>query len=280
MNETGKSLIFVLATTHATLFAMKLSFHKYHGTGNDFILVDNREKVLQGHEFDYFADLCHRRFGIGADGVILLNEHPEYDFEMDYFNSDGRRSSMCGNGGRCIVRFAHDLGMTGEQVRFIAIDGPHEAVLTEMGVKLKMGMPHGFSQLQGGDHWIDTGSPHYVRFLDEPVEQLDVFAEGRRIRNSEPYREAGTNVNFANLRDGTLHVRTYERGVEDETWSCGTGVTAVAEVHARLHQIASEAVPIRTPGGQLRVHIAEGQAPWLEGPAQFVFSGTIEAPTS
>ncbi|MEM7040442.1 MAG: diaminopimelate epimerase, partial [Bacteroidota bacterium] len=225
-----------------------------------------------------FAFLCHRRFGIGADGVILLNHHADYDFEMDYFNSDGRRSSMCGNGGRCIVRFASELGMVGETIRFIAIDGPHEALLTEHGVKLKMTEPSDYKTLDSGDHWIDTGSPHYVRFLDLPVAEYPVVAKGRQIRNSEPWAAAGTNVNFACSRhDGGLDVRTYERGVEDETWSCGTGVTAVAEVHFRLgrHAVADGPVLLHTPGGLLRVHVSPANPPWLEGPATPVFSGTL-----
>jgi diaminopimelate epimerase len=264
---------------------MLITFHKYHGTGNDFILVDNRETVLRGDEFDYFAALCHRRFGIGADGVILLNAPPnpnpaDLHFVMDYFNSDGRRSTMCGNGGRCMVQFARDLGRAGEETRFLAIDGLHEARIEGLGVKLKMGLPTGFSRLENGDHWIDTGSPHYVRFLDTPVEQVDVVHEGRAIRNSAPWATEGTNVNFVNVRPDGLHVRTYERGVEDETWSCGTGVTAVAEVHARLKGISGEALAIHTPGGKLRVHVRTGEAPWLEGPAVFVYQGKVEGPQS
>lgn len=258
---------------------MDLRFYKYHGTGNDFILVDNREKVLRGDEFDFFAALCHRRFGIGADGVILLNLHPDYDFEMDYFNSDGRRSSMCGNGGRCIVKFAAELGVISEKAHFLAIDGPHEARLTEAGICLKMGLPSGYQSLGASDFWIDTGSPHFVRFLETPVTDLDVYAEGRAIRNSPAYASEGTNVNFAQATPDVLHVRTYERGVEAETWSCGTGVTAVAEIYARQHGISEQSIAISTPGGPLQVHVKVDQAPWLEGPAKFVFSGTVEGPS-
>jgi diaminopimelate epimerase len=262
---------------------MKITFYKYHGTGNDFVLVDNREKVLRGDEFDYFAALCHRRFGIGADGVILLNlpaePNPErLDFEMDYFNSDGRRSSMCGNGGRCMVQFAHDLGIVKDKARFTAIDGLHVAELGGLGVKLKMGMPTGFSKLESGDFWIDTGSPHHVQIASVPVKDLDVFAMGKSIRNSPAYAAEGTNVNFVNVKGDGLHVRTYERGVEDETWSCGTGVTAVAEVVARMNGFAKKTLEIHTPGGRLRVHVDAGKEPWLEGPAAFVFKGTIEGP--
>ncbi|MEM0996423.1 MAG: diaminopimelate epimerase [Bacteroidota bacterium] len=255
-----------------------MRFYKYHGTGNDFVLVDNRAGELRGDEYDYYAGLCHRRFGIGADGVILLNSHAELDFEMDYFNSDGRRSSMCGNGGRCIVKFAERLGLIRERAHFLAIDGPHEAIVGGLGVKLKMGMPQGYRAINATDYWIDTGSPHYVRFLDQKVADLDVFAEGRAIRNQPEYRAAGTNVNFANVRSDQLDVRTYERGVEDETWSCGTGVTAVASVYAQREGIAEAAIGIHTPGGRLKVHVNSGAAPWLEGPAEFVFSGEIKGP--
>ena len=258
---------------------MNIPFHKYHGTGNDFIMIDNRERVFPSEDFDLIAALCHRRFGIGADGLILLNLHPDYDFEMDYFNSDGRRSSMCGNGGRCIVEFARSLGVIENKARFIAIDGEHEAVMTEFGVKLKMTLPKGFQELANGDHWIDTGSPHYVRFEEEDLKTLDVFSLGRTIRNTEPWKAEGTNVNFVKLlAPGCAEVRTYERGVEDETWSCGTGVTAVAEIIARTqpesHQ-EGEPILLKTPGGDLRVHVAAGKEPWLEGPAVKVFEGDL-----
>lgn len=258
---------------------MEIPFFKYHGTGNDFVMIDNRKRLLKGDEHAFFAALCHRRFGIGADGVILLCDHPGYDFEMDYFNSDGQRSSMCGNGGRCIVRFAAQLGLVGTQARFLAVDGPHEAVLTDDTVKLKMGMPHGYRTLEEDHYWIHTGSPHYVLLLGTPVADHDVVAHGRAIRNSAPWRAEGTNVNFVQV-DGPAeaHVRTYERGVEDETWSCGTGVTAVAEVLARLFPAGNPVKTLHTPGGILRVHTTPGQAPWLEGPATFVFEGTISFP--
>jgi diaminopimelate epimerase len=257
---------------------MKLQFVKYHGTGNDFVLFDNRERVLHGDETEWFAHLCHRRFGIGADGVILLNLHPDYDFEMDYFNSDGNRSSMCGNGGRCIVQFAADLGLVHNHARFLAVDGEHTARLTENGVKLQMTLPHGYQQINAQDYWIHTGSPHFVRFIDSPIAAVDVVHLGREIRNSQPWGAAGTNVNFVQVRTpGEADVRTYERGVEDETWSCGTGVTAVAEVMARVYSETPTTVLLHTPGGDLRVHLSPSEAPWLEGPAEFVFEGAVEA---
>ncbi len=257
-----------------------LTFHKYHGTGNDFVLFDNREGLIPEDAHEWFAFLCHRRFGIGADGVILLNQQEGYDFGMYYVNSDGYPTSMCGNGGRCIVAFAAQLGIIQTSASFLAIDGRHEATLTDRGVKLKMGEPTGFESLPGEDHWIDTGSPHYVKFhrSGNPAD-LDVVQRGRAIRNSEPWAEQGTNVNFAwPQANGHLYVRTYERGVEDETWSCGTGVTAVAEVYSRIENYPSDEVRLDTPGGSLTVHVTKGQAPWLEGSATHVFSGQIPGP--
>lgn len=253
---------------------MRFEFRKYHGTGNDFVMIDNRKGSFSGNEHKLFAQMCHRRFGIGADGLILLNNHPDYDFEMYYVNADGHPTSMCGNGGRCVVRFAETLGMIGQECQFMAIDGLHEAQITDFGVKLKMGLPHGFQRLKNGDFWIDTGSPHYVTFVEDDLESLDVFTRGKAIRNSDTYREAGTNVNFVQEKEGLLHVRTYERGVEDETWACGTGVTAVAEVWSRIHTQKEGLIELKQPGGILRVEIKEGEEPWLEGPAVEVFRGT------
>ena len=257
-----------------------LTFHKYHGTGNDFVLFDNREGLIPESAHEWFAFLCHRRFGIGADGVILLNPSQDHDFEMYYVNSDGHPTSMCGNGGRCIVAFAAQLGLVQDKATFMAIDGLHKAELSEGRVRLKMGIPHGFTALPEGDHWIDTGSPHYVRFLDNgQPEDLDVKDLGRAIRNSEPWAAEGTNVNFVWPQGpNQLYVRTYERGVEDETWSCGTGVTAVAEIYARLNGYPGGKVQLQTPGGDLTVHVDKDKAPWLEGPAVHIYSGQIQGP--
>lgn len=252
-------------------------FFKYHGTGNDFVIIDNRNGAISRGEASFFEALCHRRFGIGADGVILLEAEPGYDFGMYYVNADGHPTSMCGNGGRCTVAFAHRLGIIQETARFLAIDGPHEAVLTDRGVKLKMGVPTDFRDAGNGDHFIDTGSPHHIRFLPPASDRdnFDVFNTGKAIREGAPYGKAGSNVNFVWPSAEGLYARTFERGVEDETWSCGTGVTAVAEVYARLHGFPDHPIAIRQPGGLLHVHVSEGEAPWLEGPAKFVFSGHI-----
>ena len=254
-----------------------IQFFKYHGTGNDFVIIDNRDGAISRESAPFFEALCHRRFGIGADGVILLENHPDFDFDMYYVNADGHPTSMCGNGGRCTVAFAHRLGIITDSAHFLAIDGPHEALLTKRGVKLKMGLPTAFRETQDGDHFIDTGSPHHVRFLstDTDRDAYDVHHIGKAIREGAPYGKAGSNVNFVWEAGEGLYARTFERGVEAETWSCGTGVTAVAEVHARLKGYPETPLAIRQPGGLLHVHVEEGKAPWLEGPATFVFSGHI-----
>ncbi|MEM6298120.1 MAG: diaminopimelate epimerase [Bacteroidota bacterium] len=257
---------------------MQTTFFKYHGTGNDFILVDDREEHFV-QETKKIAQLCHRRFGIGADGLILLQNHPELDFRMIYFNSDGKISSFCGNGGRCISAFAKFLSIVETKATFAAADGIHEARFKQDLVHLKMGDVHGIKHLPEGDFWLDTGSPHYVSFV-EKLESLDVDQAGRTIRNSPSFRAEGTNVNFLEQdSDDSIRVRTYERGVEAETYSCGTGVTAAALVVGMQNKEITE-VQIKTPGGNLRVafnrtdddHFSDI---WLIGPAVQVFKGTL-----
>jgi diaminopimelate epimerase len=255
-----------------------MDFFKYQGTGNDFILIDDREETFPASNQALIEQLCHRRFGIGADGLILLQNDPDYDFRMVYFNADGAEGSMCGNGGRCIVRFAHDLGLFESETRFRAVDGEHIAVVTEDSVSLKMSTVSGIEE-HNRLTFLNTGSPHVVIFVDD-LESLDVVAEGRAIRYSDAFQPKGTNVNYAQvLDDKTVFVRTYERGVEDETYSCGTGVTAVALVaHQQLEM--ADPIFIKTIGGDLRVSFnrrADGSFDdiYLIGPAKRVFAGTI-----
>ena len=229
------------------------------------------------------AKICHRRFGIGADGLILLQEHPSLDYRMVYYNADGQPASMCGNGGRCLARFAYDLGMGDGNYRFEAVDGIHEAVVGGHGVRLSM-RPTSFPRTYG-DHWIlDTGSPHLLRFLEsqDSLEQLNLLEEAQKLRYNADFREEGINVNFISQdaqNPSTLHMRTYERGVEDETWSCGTGVTAAALVAHHLHHYSAP-VTIHTDGGTLKVSFTphydeqEFRAIILEGPAHKVFEGS------
>jgi diaminopimelate epimerase len=261
---------------------MQLQFYKYQGTGNDFVMLDNRESKLQLSE-EQIARLCSRRFGIGADGLILVELEPGVDFKMVYYNSDGKPSSMCGNGGRCIVAFAAKLGMIQGKTKFIAIDGLHEAVLLpEETVSLKMADVRQVEKYS--DHYfLNTGSPHVVKF----AESLTIFPlvdEARKIRYNERFSEVGTNVNFIEKQNEELFVRTYERGVEDETYSCGTGVTAAALV-ASLEGISNgkNYCDITTLGGKLKVSFEKVLDQnfyniWLTGPARFVFKGEIELP--
>ncbi len=260
---------------------MTISFSKYQGTGNDFVMIDNRRHLLPRQHQDLYAFLCDRRFGIGADGVILIQEHanPIYDFEMVYFNSDGRESSMCGNGGRCISAFAQQIGMIDKpSLHFLAIDGPHAAKIDAGIVALQMKDVSKVENYQD-DFVLNTGSPHYVKLVSS-FEQVDVFRDGRTIRQSPPFQEAGINVNFICPIDHQLEVATYERGVEAETYSCGTGVVASAIVAVKKQLFAANMdIPIQTKGGHLAVCLQEeaGQFTniWLKGPATHVFDGQI-----
>ncbi len=255
---------------------MDLKFYKYQGTGNDFIMIDNRSGVFDVSNTSLVEQLCHRRFGIGADGFILLENEKGYDFKMVYFNSDGKQSSMCGNGGRCIVQFAHDLGVIGDRTNFLAVDGPHDAYIEKGLVHLKM---IDVNQIENnGDHfYMNTGSPHYVKAV-EGIKDFPVFEEGRKIRNNERFKEKGTNVNFIEKKDELLHVRTYERGVEDETYSCGTGVTAAAI--AASYSGMTSPVRIQTLGGELSISFKRNETGfgevYLIGPAKQVFEGMLK----
>ena len=261
-----------------------ISFYKYHGAGNDFIMVDFR----QASSFDLADEalirgLCDRHFGIGADGLIALVERQDVDFEMRYFNADGGEGSMCGNGGRCAVAFAHEMGIRKIHYHFLAVDGPHEAFLRENGwVELKMG---DVLQVEKGEgyYFLNTGSPHYVEFVGD-VASVDVCARGRAIRYNDRFREKGTNVNFVEQEGAGIAVATYERGVEAETLACGTGVTAsaIASWLRQKPEYSEEEVriPVRAKGGELEVRFrptAEGfRDIWLCGPTQEVFIGKVE----
>jgi diaminopimelate epimerase len=255
-----------------------MEFYKYHGTGNDFILIDNRNGAIK-LSAEQVAHLCHRHFGIGADGLMLLEQAPGYDFRMVYYNSDGNESTMCGNGGRCITAFAKSLGIINNAANFLAIDGEHRAKIKENGdICLHMQDVKGMD-IQYFHTTLDTGSPHYVQWVTD-VKNMDVFHEGRKIRYRDEFRKEGVNVNFMQLIDGRLYVRTYERGVEDETMSCGTGVTAAA-IAATAKFIGDETTIIETPGGKLEVSFTKDTPLTainvvLTGPATFVFKGEIE----
>ena len=255
-----------------------ITFYKYQGTGNDFVIMDNRQATIQLTK-DQVALLCDRRFGIGADGLMLLNSLEGYHFAMKYYNADGNESSMCGNGGRCLSRFAKDCGIVANEYKFLAIDGEHQAVFSENGwVELKMNDVHIVNNIYN-DFVLNTGSPHYIQKVND-VQSVNVFAEGKSIRNSPLFIKEGINVNFVEVKDKGLFVRTYERGVEDETLSCGTGVTASAIALGKTKDGFNE-VAIETLGGKLKVKFnAQSNGSftdvWLCGPAEFVFKGQIE----
>lgn len=257
-----------------------LHFYKYHGAGNDFILVDNRKTAFNHQNPPVLASLCDRRFGIGGDGIMFIQDKEGYDFEMIYYNSDGNPSSMCGNGGRCIVAFARYLNMIKEETNFLAVDGPHYAKISENGDWVSLQMID-VSQIYKDDEAfiLNTGSPHYVKEV-AGLSELDVYQAGKEIRDSTPYKEHGINVNFVEEKDGRLFVRTYERGVENETYACGTGVTAVAIAMAQKKGLFGEiSTPIEVRGGHLNVKFhRQGNLftrVFLEGPAKFVFEGDI-----
>lgn len=257
---------------------MKFTFYKYHGACNDFILVDNRDMQFPADNISYVEHLCDRRFGIGADGLMLLQNAPGYDFEMRYFNSDGGEASMCGNGGRCIVAFAKKLNLVQHKTHFIAVDGPHEAVLEPDGdVNLKMSDVKQIDAA-GNEFYLDTGSPHFVRFV-ENLDVVDVYNEGRKVRYSERFKEKGTNVNFVKEHGNNLTVYTYERGVEAETLACGTGITAAALSAAYKSSADSGTYNIKAKGGKLSVSFKKTSNGftdiWLKGPAEFVFGGKV-----
>ncbi|SFR44852.1 diaminopimelate epimerase [Robiginitalea myxolifaciens] len=254
-----------------------LTFSKYQATGNDFVLVDDRTETFPVDNKAFIARLCHRRFGIGADGLILLRNDTSSDFRMIYFNADGAEGSLCGNGSRCVVAFAKHLGIIGDSCNFQAIDGMHEATITGEAVRLKMG---NVSEIREKEQYsfLDTGSPHHVQEVED-LPGLDVPVEGKRLRYSL-YGEKGSNINFVRVTEpDRVSVRTYERGVEDETFSCGTGVTAVALALHRKGRLGEQRIAVDTAGGELQVEFNNDQHGgysniWLSGPARKVYEGT------
>jgi diaminopimelate epimerase len=259
---------------------MEITFYKYQGTGNDFVIVDNRHEQYTNLTQKQIAKICNRRFGIGADGLMMLAHKSGYDFEMIYYNADGNPSSMCGNGGRCLTMFAFDMGIHKSTYKFIAADGEHEAEI-DMHKKVRLKMANVNKVEEHNTYAIlNTGSPHFVKFASK-VQEIDVVETGREIRYRKEFKEEGINVNFVeNIDEDTIFVRTYERGVEDETFSCGTGVTACALVSAHNSRGFNE-VKVNTPGGSLSVEYnkiddTHFENIWLVGPATFVFKGTVE----
>lgn len=256
---------------------MEIRFEKYHGAGNDFIILDNRRADISLTS-EQIKFLCDRRFGIGADGLMLLENEDEFDYRMVYFNADGNESSMCGNGGRCISLYANKIGVASDMQQFIAIDGAHQSkILSNKTVSLQM---KDISEInfESDCTILDTGSPHYVKFV-KATQDIDVFTEGRNIRNQQQFQPKGINVNFVENTESGLKIRTYERGVEDETLACGTGVTAAA-IASVCTQTGSFTIDVQTLGGNLQVSFNKTgkqsvEDVWLTGPAVFVFQGII-----
>lgn len=256
---------------------MEIAFYKYQGTGNDFVMIDDRSEAFPAKNLELVQRLCDRKFGVGADGLILIRNRKGFDFEMIYFNADGSQS-MCGNGARCAVAFSRFLGIIGDETNFLAIDGSHHAKV--VGDWIELGMSPVSSLANAGqDFFVNTGSPHHVRFVED-VGSYPVVKEGAEIRYSDTYAPKGTNVNFVTpVASDEIYVRTYERGVEDETLSCGTGVTACALVYGYQNELHE--VKIKTPGGNLKVRFSESadgsfQNILLIGPAKQVFKGIIK----
>ncbi|MEL4308778.1 diaminopimelate epimerase [Joostella sp. CR20] len=256
---------------------MELTFYKYQGTGNDFVIVDNRQDIFPKNDTKLVNFLCDRKFGIGADGLMLLENDETSDFKMVYFNADGNESTMCGNGGRCLVAFANFLGVVANECTFIAIDGLHHATIENGIVSLEMQDVENIDVFENYS-FLNTGSPHHVQMV-ENIETLDVKTEGAKLRYGK-YGSTGSNINFVvKENDTTFNVRTYERGVEDETLSCGTGVTAVAIAMFETAKTSEDKLTLKTPGGDLKVSFEKHEGGYknihLEGPATQVFSGKI-----
>lgn len=268
-----------------------IPFFKYQGAGNDFVMVDNRATTyLTRKDTQAINWLCNRRFGIGGDGLILLQNHPGYDFEMVYFNADGTEGSLCGNGGRCMVAFAKQLEIINHKCTFWAIDGEHEATINSEGNWVELKMADLDTVHYNSDHYVlNTGSPHYVKYVNN-VAQMDVFTEGGNIRNNATYKKEGINVNFIEPLAEGFHIRTFERGVEAETLACGTGVTAAAISYALEHPekaatlLKNGGIPAKAEGGNLKVRFIQNGPSfrdiWLCGPATIVYQGNISVPLS
>lgn len=259
---------------------MELIFSKYHGTGNDFIIIDKTNQPdIELSEKD-IRFLCDRKFGIGADGLMIYSLLEGYDFAMSYYNADGLESTMCGNGGRCMADFWRKKGNQGNSARFKGIDGEHIAYFTSENT-IRLGM-NNISQviLSESGYLMDTGSPHLVKFISD-IENLNVHEEGKKIRYSTEFAPDGINVNFAELKENKIYIRTYERGVEDETLSCGTGSVAAAIATSIKTQSKAGSFDLVAPGGKLKVCFKKSDNNtfseiFLEGPASFVFTGTIK----
>lgn len=259
---------------------MQIEFYKYQGTGNDFVMIDNRSESFPKENVEIIAHLCDRRFGIGGDGLILLENDSSTDFRMVYYNSDGNQSSMCGNGGRCLVAFAQKLNVINNSCTFIATDGLHHATIAKNGqVSLQM-INVSNVKITPDYVFLNTGSPHHVQMVED-LEHYNVKENGAALRYGALYGAAGSNINFVKkINEDTFSLRTYERGVEDETLSCGTGATAAAIAMNATGKTNSTSIYLNVEGGKLEVSFDKSGVKFtnvfLKGPAEFVFKGVLE----
>lgn len=254
---------------------MLLKFSKYQGTGNDFVMVDDRLLSFPTENLSVIQKICHRKYGVGADGLILIQPGSEADFYMNFFNPDGTQS-YCGNGSRCAVQFAKTIGAIGKTCTYKAIDGLHQGQIQENGWIATSILPVFEIQNIGDDLFLNTGSPHYIKFCDN-LQEINIIAEARKIRYDARFAPGGTNVNFVQrINASNIKMRTYERGVEDETLSCGTGVTAAA----LAVMTESGIISVETKGGQLKVQASKSTTGFdnitLSGPAELVYNGEME----
>ena len=259
---------------------MQIEFYKYQGTGNDFVMIDNRSNFFPKDNIQLIARLCDRRFGIGGDGLILLENDTETDFKMVYYNSDGNQSSMCGNGGRCLVAFAKKLNVIQDNTTFIATDGVHHASVADNGIVSLQMIDVPEVKITPDYVFMNTGSPHHIQLVED-LEHYNVKENGASIRYGELYGKQGSNINFVKkIDETTFSLRTYERGVEDETLACGTGATAVAIAMNVLGETKANSIDLNVEGGKLVVSFDEKDGKFtnvfLKGPAEFVFKGNIE----
>tara|TARA_R110001592_G_scaffold90373_2_gene265769 strand:- start:109 stop:879 length:771 start_codon:yes stop_codon:yes gene_type:complete len=254
---------------------MNFNFYKYQGTGNDFVMIDNRANTFPKENIKIISHLANRHFGVGADGIILIENDEQFDFKMIYFNADGSET-FCGNGGRCAVAFAKYLKIIDTETTFIAFDGEHFAAIKNGIISLKM-INVDEIKVSENSVFVYTGTQHHVELVED-LNEYPVFEKGREIRNS--YKEPGSNVNFVQqIDESTFRVRTYEKGVEDETLACGTGVTAVAIAMHKTNKTNSNLISLPVEGGILEVSFTEENGVYknvfLKGPAKFVFKGSI-----
>ena len=259
---------------------MQIDFYKYEGTGNDFVIIDNRDLTFQKNDKTLIQSICDRKKGVGADGLILLENHDELDFSMIYFNADGSELGFCGNGSRCITHLANNLNIINDNAKFNAIDGIHESKITNGRISVKMNDVLKSEIYKYNDKYsttfVDTGSPHLIRIY-ENIDSIDIVKEARELKLIYSEYTNGLNINFCQISDSKIKLRTYERGVEDETLSCGTGAVASAVFLKDSDLVSNDKIEILMKGGLLCVELNKEKKLfsdiWLSGEVNMVFKG-------